>query len=90
MSDWPEFAKCINCQKEKRMKYLTECTHCNQDVCKSTTCCSEFPCANKENIIICQVCQDKIEQKFILVIDSSKLQLLKGKIKNSTTRAKVN
>ena len=53
MSDWPEFAKCINCQQEKRMKYLTECTHCNQDVCKSTTCCSEFPCANKENIIIC-------------------------------------
>ena len=89
MSHWPEFAHCVNCQKEKRIKYLTECSHCGEDVCKSNTCCSEFPCANKENIIVCHVCQDKIEQKFILVIDSSKLQLLKGKIKNSTTRAKI-
>ena len=90
MSHWPEFAKCITCEKEKKIKYLNECTHCNQDVCRSSTCCTEFPSANKETIVLCNVCQDKIEQKFILVMDSNKIQLLKRKIKNNTTRAKVN
>lgn len=90
MSSWPEFGKCINCKKEKKIQYLNECSHCNQDVCKSDMCCTEFPSANKNNMFLCHVCQDKIEQKFILIIDSSKLQLLKRKIKNSTTRAKVN
>lgn len=86
MSSWPEFGKCVNCEKEKRFKYMNECTHCYKDVCKSSTCCSIFPSSTKENIVLCHNCQDKIEKKFVLVMDFSKLQLLKNKIKNKTTR----
>jgi hypothetical protein len=89
MSSWPEFGKCVNCEKEKKIKYLYECTHCNKDVCRLTSCCNVFPRADNEDIVICHDCQNKIEEKFVLVMDFNKLNLLKGKIKNNTTRAKV-
>ncbi len=90
MSSWPVFAKCVNCEKEKRLKYMNECSHCFKDVCKSLSCCSLFPCANKENIVLCHSCQDQIEEKLVLVMDFSKLQLLKKKIKNNSTHVRVN
>ena len=88
MSSWPEFGKCVNCEKEKKTKYLYECNHCYKDVCRSTTCCSVFPTANNDDIVLCYNCEDKIEQKFVLVINSGELDLLKRKIKNKTTRIK--
>ena len=51
-------------------------------------CCTVFPGANNDNIILCHNCEDKIEKKFVLVINFSELDLLKRKIKNKTTHVK--
>ena len=86
MSSWPVFIKCVSCDKNKREKYILECSHCEREVCKREECCSIFPNANnKPDIVICKDCEIKIENKFRLIIDCNQLQLLKKKIKNNST-----
>ena len=32
MSSWPVFIKCVSCDKNKREKYILECSHCEREV----------------------------------------------------------
>lgn len=82
---WPVFADCVNCYDAKNMMYMTECSQCHDDVCISKKCCTRYQMANNMYLTVCHSCKEKIENKFELILDFSKLTLLKKKIKSNTT-----
>lgn len=44
-----------------------------------------FPMHNKDNIVICKLCEKRIAKKFVLKFNLNDLKLIKQKIKTKTT-----
>ena len=76
---------CIHCTIERNEKILLSCSHCNLPVCKSEKCCMIFPMYNKDNMVICKLCEKRIAKKFVLKFNLNDLKLIKQKIKTKTT-----
>jgi len=87
---------CINCCDTTKNNLQYNCNHCSLTVCTSDKCCLVFPTYDNNNIVICKICQIKIESKFIpryyYKYDKydkhykSDLKIIKNQIKNNTLR----
>ena len=56
------------------------CDKCGNGVCSGDKCGSLFPHHNRTNYVICSTCVDSIDKKLTVLVDYSKLVLLKKKI----------
>jgi len=74
---------CINCTSEM---IEVSCNKCGEGVCTNDSCCMIFPDRYDKLYIICNNCAKAIDKKLKLLIDMSKLDLLKRKILNFETK----
>src|SRR6056300_1358757 len=70
---------------EKKCNLLT-CDKCGEGVCSNIECSTLFPHYSNSLFVICNDCNVTISKKFKLVIDLSKIRLLKQKIENKQCR----
>lgn len=77
--------KCDICEQKNTINC---CDKCGNGICYN--CCLAFPHHYDTLFVICNKCSDEIGRKFSpnLIIDVSKLKLLKQKIKKNKTYAK--
>ena len=68
---------CNECNSERAMEC---CDKCGNGVCSSESCGWLFPHYNASNYIICNSCVASVEKKLTVLVDYSKLVLLKKKI----------
>lgn len=65
---------------------LLTCDKCGEGVCNNDGCSMLFPHYFNTLFVICNDCNVTISKKFKLVIDLSKIRLLKQKIENNQCR----
>lgn len=70
---------------KKKCNILT-CDKCGEGVCSEEDCSTLFPHYFNSLFVICNDCNVNISKKFKLVIDLSKIRLLKQKIENNQCR----
>ena len=68
---------CNECNSENIMEC---CDKCGNGVCTNESCAWLFPHYNASNYIICNSCVASVEKKLTVLVDYSKLELLKKKI----------
>jgi hypothetical protein len=74
---------CSQCREKRR---IVSCNKCGDAVCQDTRCSQLFPHYHDTIYAICKECTYGISNKLKLVIDMSKLKLLKNKIKKRQTK----
>ena len=62
------------------------CDKCANSICSNDKCSWLFPHYNRTNYVICASCVEEIDKKLTLLVDYSKLVLLKKKIHNRLNR----
>ena len=67
---------CSQCREKRR---IVSCNKCGDAVCQDTRCSQLFPHYHDTIYAICKECTYGISNKLKLVIDMSKLKLLKKK-----------
>ena len=77
---------CSQCDEKKR---IICCNKCGEAICRSEKCSQLFPHYQDTIYAICTECSHDIGIKLKLVIDMSKLKLLKRKIKTRQTKQKI-
>lgn len=75
MSAWYELCSC--CEEKK---VCESCNKCGGGVCEAGSCSVKFPHYGNTRYIICMECNNVISGKLCILIDYSKLSLLKVKI----------
>lgn len=56
------------------------CNKCANSICDSDKCSWLFPHYNRTNYVICSSCVEAVDKKLTVLVDYSKLVLLKKKI----------
>ena len=80
-SNWTDI--CEECNEKKQ---IVLCDKCGGGVCQNDDCSVLFPHYNNTLFVICNHCCDEIFDKFKLMIDFTKIKLLKNKIKTKKTK----
>tara|TARA_B100000035_G_C20653242_1_gene401922 strand:+ start:212 stop:574 length:363 start_codon:yes stop_codon:yes gene_type:complete len=80
-SNWTDI--CEECEEKKQ---IVLCEKCGGGVCENEDCSFLFPHYNNTLFVICRRCCDEVFDKFKLVMDFTKLKLLKNKIKTQKTK----
>ena len=62
------------------------CNKCANSICDSDKCSWLFPHFNQTNYVICSTCVEAIDKKLTVLVDHSKLVLLKKKIHKKLNR----
>jgi len=62
------------------------CNKCANSICDSDKCSWLFPHYNQTNYVICSTCVEAIDKKLTVLVDYSKLVLLKKKIHKKMER----
>jgi hypothetical protein len=70
------FEDCTLCYTTTK---LNKCNSCSICICKS--CSIQFDHINNTELYICNLCYKRISSKLVLKVDTSKLTLLKKKIR---------
>ena len=65
------------------------CNKCANGVCDNDTCSMVFPDKFNKKYFICKQCVDDINKDLHLLIDMGKIELLKKKIKEETTKKQI-
>ena len=65
------------------------CNKCGNGVCDNDTCSMVFPDKFNKKYFICKHCVDDINKDLHLLIDMGKIELLKKKIKEETTKKQI-
>ena len=65
------------CEYCNKHKLADLCNTCGEGVCLHDTCCLVFPHYKRTHYVVCNNCRQRVENKLKVVIDYSKLRILK-------------